>query len=99
MEKVEQRYCKEFGDFLKESRIEAGLTQKEIAKKCGHNSPQFISNIERGLCWPPMNVLIIMSDLYKIPKPLILEELTEHRRKVWASQLGVREKSKKRVAK
>ncbi len=34
---------------LKVLREKAGLTQSELSVKMGYSSPQFISNIERGL--------------------------------------------------
>ncbi len=34
---------------LRELREKAGLTQAELAHKIGYTSPQFISNIERGV--------------------------------------------------
>ncbi len=38
---------------LKQKRIDKKLTQGKLAKKLSLESPQFVSNIERGLCgWP-----------------------------------------------
>lgn len=95
MKKVEKEQCLIFGEFLKEARVEAGVTQKEIADHCGLTRGQFISNIERGACWPPMNVLVQMSDMYGIPKSKMLTELTKCRKKVWATELGLDQRFKK----
>lgn len=38
---------------LKEKRIEADLTQAEVANALGWSTPQFVSNIERGLAGIP----------------------------------------------
>lgn len=37
-------------EFIKRARADAVLTQSEVAKALGYSSPQYISNIERGLC-------------------------------------------------
>ncbi len=38
---------------LKDLRKRSGLTQAQLSKKMGYTSPQFISNIERGLARLP----------------------------------------------
>lgn len=52
--------------FLKEKRLEAGLSQGTVAKKLGYTSPQFISNWERGLSQPPVATLRKIAQLYNI---------------------------------
>lgn len=42
---------------LKEVRIKAGLSQREVADTLGYSSAQFISNWERGVSHPPINSL------------------------------------------
>lgn len=37
-----------FGEFLKQKRIEAGISQAKISDALGFTTPQYISNIERG---------------------------------------------------
>lgn len=59
---------KELGKFLKLARKASGITQRDVAKKMGYSSPQFISNCERGLCAPSRESLPILVDLYKINK-------------------------------
>lgn len=44
-----------FGKFVKKARIQAGLTQNQLAKRLGYDTSQFVSNIERGLCAYPLN--------------------------------------------
>lgn len=67
MKELEKCLRKEFGIFLRERRLKSNLTQKEMANLCGYDSPQYISNIERGLCPIPPRVLGLMAKKYKIP--------------------------------
>lgn len=46
---------KDFGHFLTEKRVELELSQSELANELGYSS-QAISNWERGLSYPPMQV-------------------------------------------
>lgn len=43
--------------FLRHQREKSGLSQAEIAQKLGYTSAQFISNWERGLSTPPIQML------------------------------------------
>lgn len=52
--------------FLKEKRVQSGLSQKDVATKLGYTTSQFISNWERGISHPPLNTLRSLSNLYKI---------------------------------
>ena len=52
--------------FLKEKRVQSGLSQKDVATKLGYSTSQFISNWERGISHPPLNTLRSLSNLYKI---------------------------------
>lgn len=64
--------------YLKESRIRAGLTQKDISKKLGYESPQFISNWERGISSPPLNALKTLIKMYKLNRDDVFEVLLSH---------------------
>lgn len=78
------------GLYLKEKRVNAKLSQNDVAELLGYTSAQFISNWERGLCSPPMDVLQRLIKLYKAdPRHLvqlmlednervIIEEFTRH---------------------
>lgn len=54
-------------DFLREKRIQANLSQMDVAKKLGYTSAQFVSNWERGLSNPPIATLRRLSEIYRIP--------------------------------
>lgn len=63
---VSEEINKKLGQFLKKKRIEAGLSQKEVADKLKYSSSQFISNFERGLCAPPVKAMRVLILLYKM---------------------------------
>ena len=62
-------------EFLQQSRANAGFTQKDISKKLGYTSPQFISNWERGVSQPPLNVIHKLIKLYSINRDELFDVL------------------------
>lgn len=70
-------FLKDLGLFLKNKRIEAGLTQKDVAKKMGYTSPQFISNWERGLTAPPLSTIRSLIKLYNLQAQEIFNFIAE----------------------
>jgi transcriptional regulator with XRE-family HTH domain len=78
------------GKYLKEKRLAVGLTQFEVASYLGYTSAQFISNMERGCCFPPNKVLRGMIKLYKIPVDELLEFLVEIDTLKWRKALTKR---------
>ena len=58
---------------LKKFRMNAGLSQKDVSEALGYSTPQFISNVERGISYLPIKDLKKISELYK----LNFEELLE----------------------
>ena len=63
------------GKFLKEKRIEAGLSQKEVSDKMGWKTYQMVSNNERGMSNPPMKSISKLAKLYKIEESDIAEHM------------------------
>lgn len=63
---IRYRRFEKLAKFLKDKRIETGLSQGEVAKALGFSSPQFISNWERGVCAPPLNSLPKLTRVLKI---------------------------------
>ena len=41
------------GEFIQEKRVKANLSQWDLAQTLGYSSPQFVSNIERGISTVP----------------------------------------------
>lgn len=64
---------KKLGLYFKEHRVKKGLQQREVAKALGYSSPQFISNIERGLSLPPLNKIKKLIKLYGMPAEEVLQ--------------------------
>lgn len=47
----------ELSKTLKQARINANLSQKQLAEKMGYKTSQFVSNNERGVSQPAMSTL------------------------------------------
>jgi DNA-binding XRE family transcriptional regulator len=67
----------QLGIFLKDKRSAAGLSQADVAKKLGYTTSQFISNWERGLSTPPIDVLKILADMYDISADHMLKAVLD----------------------
>ncbi|MEZ0393063.1 MAG: helix-turn-helix domain-containing protein [Pseudobdellovibrionaceae bacterium] len=80
---------KKMGNFLREKREAKGLTQAQVALKLGYGSPQFISNIERGVSKVPLKSLRLFIDLYEIACEEIIDLLLEERREQLKKILGL----------
>lgn len=92
-----RKYTK-VGEYLKELREEANLTQREVSVALGYSSAQFISNFERGIAIPPLKKLKILLRLYQFDidrfidlvqvaeRAIMQEVLGESRRRRYSSQ-------------
>ena len=69
-----KRDHKKFGKFLKAQRISLKISQTDAAKVAGCHA-QFISNIERGLCAPPFELLKVLIGLYKLNPNSIVQRI------------------------
>lgn len=78
---------KKLGQFLKDSREKADLTQADVSQKLGYTSPQFISNIERGISVVPLKTLARMVTLYKTNPDTVVKIILESQRKLLRSKL------------
>lgn len=65
------------GKMIKIARLNKGLTQTELATYMGYETPQFISNWERGLSGPPLESLRKICDFIGLKKQLVFKELLE----------------------
>jgi transcriptional regulator with XRE-family HTH domain len=82
-----ERNFVEFGEYLRQAREAAELTQRAVSLELGYSSAQFISNFERGICLPPLNKLKILMKLYRIPKDEVISMISEARTRVLRREL------------
>lgn len=82
------------GDYLRVNRVEKKFSQKEAAEYVGLLSPQFISNIERGICDPSWEVLRKLIKLYSLHEKTVVDLLLKQRESFILMKL----KSKKKRA-
>ena len=68
------------GEFLKNKRLAAGLTQRAVSSALGYSSAQFISNFERGIAAPPLNKMKVLTKLYKLPVEEVVNLMIEAER-------------------
>ena len=65
------------GKIFKTLRKNAGLTQRDVSDKLGYGSPQLVSNIERGVSFPPVKAIARLAKLFKVDADFLFEELLE----------------------
>lgn len=68
---------REAGRFLRQKRLDSGFSQGEIAKIAGLTSPQFISNVERGVALPSPHLMNVMLAKYKFDSEEFLELIAQ----------------------
>lgn len=66
-----------FGKFLRQLRMRRGLTQWDVAREFGLTSAQFVSNIERGVTFPPDEMVAKLAKIYRTPLTDILAQQVE----------------------
>lgn len=59
--------------YLKSKRESAGLSQRDVSNELGYDTPQFISNWERGVSHPPIESLKKLAVIYKVDAQEIFE--------------------------
>ena len=56
------------GKHFKKHRESNSITQSQVASSLGYDSPQFVSNFERGICVLPFKDIHTVIKSYKISK-------------------------------
>lgn len=74
--------CKHVGVVLKAAREKAGLTQGDVAERLHYTTPQFVSNWERGISLPPLDVLPKLTDVLDVSPRLLVESLHRYQDEV-----------------
>ena len=68
---------------FKKARKDSGLSQTKLSELIGLNSPQYVSNWERGLCNPPLKSLKKLCEILKIDHDLVVKTLLiDYRNKI-----------------
>jgi transcriptional regulator with XRE-family HTH domain len=78
---------KKLGTYLKDVREQASMTQADVSSRLGYTSPQFISNIERGISVVPLKTLARMVSLYKVNPEAVVKIILESQRKLLREKL------------
>jgi transcriptional regulator with XRE-family HTH domain len=76
------------GIFLRDARLKKNYSQWDVAKKIGYSSPQFISNLERGISSPPLKLLRVLVDLYDMSPRELLQVITEEQERILKQNLS-----------
>lgn len=71
---------KRVGVFFQKKRLEKKFSQRDMAKSLGYNSPQFISNFERGIALLPTKKLLKYADKLELDKNVVLKLLMDEQR-------------------
>ena len=67
-------------EYLREKRLDSGLSQLDVARVLGYASPQFVSNWERGLVSPPLETIAVLIQLYKLPHGEVIDRILDETR-------------------
>ena len=78
---------KKLGNYLKDIREQSSLTQADVSTKLGYSSPQFISNIERGISVVPLKTLGRMVGLYKVSPDSVVRIILDSQKKLLKDRL------------
>lgn len=80
------------GRFLKNKRVDSGLTQSELADKLVLSS-QMVSNWERGLCAPPSNCIKKLTKILSIDSEDMLRLFLSSKEQLLRMSLGLPRKN------
>ncbi|MFN7825625.1 MAG: helix-turn-helix domain-containing protein [Pseudobdellovibrionaceae bacterium] len=75
--KPEHKIDGKIGELIREYRLKANMSQKEIADKLGYTQPVFVSLIENGASKVPLQSLGELINILGIPEKKITKILVE----------------------
>ena len=81
--------------FLKDCRVGAGLSQKDVADHLKYDTAQFISNWERGVSSPPISSLWKLAGLYGISAQKLFDVVLEEELRLTTISLRMKFKQSK----
>ncbi len=79
------RGCK---SYLAGLRLKAGLTQADVTKNLGLESPQYLSNVERGVCTLAPARMKKVAKMYGVSPLVLWDHFAERRRARFAKSVG-----------
>lgn len=68
----------ELGQFLRQKREAANISQRQVAKTFNYKSSQFVSNWENGKSVPPVATLKRLKEMYKMDLDEIAEVIAKN---------------------
>ena len=83
------------GQYLRQKRKDANLSQNEVGRLLGYKNGQFVSNWERGDQEPPAETLPKLVRIYKINEEELLRVLLEDSEQFYRRILGRSRKRKR----
>lgn len=69
---------REFGSWLQQKRQEAGLSQRQVARKLGFQSSGSVVGYENAISPVPLKRIFDLAEIYDIPMPEMVEKLHEY---------------------
>jgi transcriptional regulator with XRE-family HTH domain len=67
----------QLGSFVKNRRLQLGLTQIQLSNLMGYKSGQLVSNLERGLSGIPFEKVGLMASILKVSNDTIIDQMVE----------------------
>ena len=83
---------RQFADFLRDARLRCHLTQMEAGRRLGYRNGQFISNMERACCLPPLKKMKRFVALYGLERDEVYYLLSRLRDRELRAGLGIARK-------
>lgn len=60
-------------ELLRTARMDGSISQLAASKALGLGNSQYVSNIERGMCAPSMDTVLVLAKLYKVSPNKIVD--------------------------
>lgn len=80
-------YSSELGDFFKNQRQKAGLSQWDLAAALGYETAQVVSNWERGVQSPPFSKVLEICKVLKISHDSMIRKLLNVQQGIYLQSL------------
>ena len=78
---------KVYGNWLRQKRQKAGLSQKDVSKTFHYTCAQYVSNWECGKSLPPAATLVALSQLYKIDLNMLVKKTMDVRNEKFLAEV------------